>query len=503
MGVPKTGPKHVCPASRLRSARRGASVACLAILHVAFAGLALAADAPPRPPPPGSPPAGSAPGAIASPAPTPAATSAEAAAAEQAANEARQATTMQIVPESVPVDTPPPGLLYRLSGVCKPNPCLNPFLRDTDLRLHFRSFYMDRHNVDESINEAWAVGGWLQYTSGWLGNVFQIGATGYTSQPAYAPEEHDGTSLLAPGQEEITILGRAWAALRWKEYATLTGYRQMVNSGYVNPQDNRMIPNCFEGVTVRGELGEFAYDAGYLWDMKPRNSDEFIPMAEQAGADSDEGLWYGALTWSPNDCWDVYAGDYYTPDVFNTAFFQGVHSRPLNGCLDADFGVQYTDQRSIGDEDLGTFSTWNAGLGARLSWSHGLTIGVAAHATGEDANIRSPYGTWPGWLSMIETDFDRANEKALGVAVKYDFGKSRRLHVPGLRATFAYVRGIDREDGSGGELPDTTELDLDLTYDVQKVKGLQLRLRNAYVESGGPDTGYQVRFLVNWEIDLL
>ena len=27
-------------------------------------------------------------------------------------------------------------------------------------------------------NEAWAIGGWLEYTSGWLANVFQVGATG-------------------------------------------------------------------------------------------------------------------------------------------------------------------------------------------------------------------------------------------------------------------------------------------------------------------------------------
>jgi hypothetical protein len=35
------------------------------------------------------------------------------------------------------------------------------------------------------------------------------------------------------------------------------------------------------------------------------------------------------------------------------------------------------------------------------------------------------------------------------------------------------------------------------------VKGLQLRLRNAWVDAGGEQTGWQVRLIANWEIDLL
>jgi hypothetical protein len=78
------------------------------------------------------------------------------------------------------------------------------------------------------------------------------------------------------------------------------------------------------------------------------------------------------------------------------------------------------------------------------------------------------------------------------------------VHVPGLLAILAYARGVEREDpATGGHLPDTDEFDLDVIYDVPTVKGLQLRVRQAWVEAGGPDNGYQIRFIVNWEIDLL
>ncbi len=40
-----------------------------------------------------------------------------------------------------------------------------------------------------------------------------MGAVGYTSQPLYAPNDKDGTTLLAPGQGGITVLGQAYGQL--------------------------------------------------------------------------------------------------------------------------------------------------------------------------------------------------------------------------------------------------------------------------------------------------
>ena len=78
--------------------------------------------------------------------------------------------------------------------------------------------------------------------------------------------------------------GEAWGALRYKEYALLKGYRQQVDQTYINPQDNRMTPNTFQGVTLGGKVDWLQYLGGYLWQIKPRNSDEFISMSQQAGA---------------------------------------------------------------------------------------------------------------------------------------------------------------------------------------------------------------------------
>jgi hypothetical protein len=381
---------------------------------------------------------------------------------------------------------------------------LPPFIRDTDLNLYFRTFYFGRVNTDDTENEAWAIGGWLEYRSGWLYDTLAIGAVGYTSQPLYAPDDKDGTAILAPGQEGITVLGQAYGQLRYQEYALLTGYRQLVNDGYVNPQDNRMLPNTFEGVTLKGVVGPAGYHVGYLWDIKPRNSEDFISMSQQAGAaGDDEGLLLTSVTlklWEPLT---VFLGNYYGFEVFNTGFGRVEYTQPLAKDLALQFGVQYTDQRSVGDERIGDFTTWNLGLGVRLLY-RGLTVGVAAHFTDDDASIRTPYGSWPGYLSMIQTDFNRAGEKAWGIGVKYDFGGTLiPVQVPGLTVFLAYVQGTDREDpATGSGLPTTREGDLDIVYNVPAVKGLQFKLRNAYVDDGR-DLGYQVRLILNYNMDLL
>ena len=156
---------------------------------------------------------------------------------------------------------------------------LPPFWRDTDLKLHWRSYYFNRENPEGPENEAWAFGGWLSYKSGWLFDVFGIGATFYGSAPLYAPDDKDGTLLLKPGQEGYSVIGEAFAAVRYQDYVLVKGYRQLVDQPYINPIDNRMTPNTFEGLTAGGTVDVVQYFAGYLWKIKPRNEDNFIFMS--------------------------------------------------------------------------------------------------------------------------------------------------------------------------------------------------------------------------------
>ena len=82
-------------------------------------------------------------------------------------------------------------------------------------------------------------------------------------------------------------------SLRYKDYAILKGYRQKIDEGYVNPQDNRMIPNTFEAITLGGTFNWVQYDIGYVIKMKPRDSNDFISTSKAAGAASgNQGLFF-------------------------------------------------------------------------------------------------------------------------------------------------------------------------------------------------------------------
>src|SRR5919106_3535900 len=198
---------------------------------------------------------------------------------------------------------PPPGppierLFAPLKEAMKDLP---PFFRDTDLKLHFRSYYFNRENPEDgSKNEAGAFGGWTSYKSGWLFDTFGIGGTIYGSGRLYGPEDRDGTSLLKRGQEGFYVPGEAYAALRYRDYFLLKGYRQLIDQPYINPIDNRMIPNTFEGITAGGKVDVIEYLAGYLWKIKLRNEDRFISMSKQAGAPgTDDGVVLGRVQVTP------------------------------------------------------------------------------------------------------------------------------------------------------------------------------------------------------------
>ena len=382
---------------------------------------------------------------------------------------------------------------------------LPAFIRDTDLNVRLRTFYFNRQSDDDTASEAWAAGGWIQYISGWLADTCAVGATYYTSLPLYAPDATPGSLLLTPGQDAIGVFGEAWAALRYKDYALLKAYRQRIDDGYVNSQDNRMVPNTFQAVTLSGTFDWLRYNLGYVADIKPRDSNDFIPMSRQAGArGGGEGLVLGSLSLTPIKDLLIYAGNFYGQETFNTTFVKTEYALALTPDVKLQLGVQYTDQRSVGDERVSDFNTWNVGAGARVLW-RGLSVGGATHFTSDNESIRSPWGSWPGYLSLQVTDFNRANEKAFGFGVKYDFGGTLLpFQVPGLSVHLLYGQGNDRIDpATDRHQPTTYEGNLDIVYNVPAVKGLSLRFRNAYVGRGNSDTLMDFRMIVNYELDLL
>ena len=200
-----------------------------------------------------------------------------------------------------------------------------------DLRVHFRTYYFNRIKPDDSKNEALASGGWIGLQSGWLFDTFAMGATLYGSAPLYAPDDRDGTLLLKPGQEGYYVPGEAWGALRYKDYALLKGYRQQVDQTYINPQDNRMTPNTFEAVTLGGKVGWVQYLAGFLWNIKTRNSDEFVAMSSAAGVKGQhDGVGLAGVRLTPVKDLKIDVSNQYGVNMFNTIYAEADYLHPLS-----------------------------------------------------------------------------------------------------------------------------------------------------------------------------
>lgn len=379
----------------------------------------------------------------------------------------------------------------------------NMLVRDSELDLQLRTYAMDRHRPGPILNQAWAAGGWLGYRSGWLGDVLGFGLVGYTSQPLWAPADASGTLLLTSTQDGYSVLGQAYLSLKLFEQ-TLTGGRFEVDQPEVNPQDNRMTPNTFEGGRLSGKIGGVTYFAGYLNAEKTRNSTEFVNMAAVAGApDVSSPMWLIGFGGSPFDELDLRFSSYHVPDILDSTYADAVWRTPLSAAYKLRLGAQAMVQSSTGDDALtgSSFRTWSGGVKADLIAGR-ATATVSYNQTGRGAAYRTPYGSWAGYNSMIIQDFNQAGQKSILIGGTYDFAGQG---VPGMVLNASVVFGRDQVNSvTGADLPNLTEYDVTLDYRFsaktwpQWVQPLWIRARAGILEQspGGTTTDY--RIIVNY-----
>jgi hypothetical protein len=205
------------------------------------------------------------------------------------------------------------------------------------------------------------------------------------------------------------------------------------------------------------------------------------------------------------------ATEQYGVNTFNTLFLEGDYLMALNQDWKLRFGAQFTDQRAVGDELVAnaaekSWSTQNGAVRVQALYRE-LALTTGFSITGSGNTIQSPWGSFPGYLSLIDQDFDRANEKAVLVGAAYDFSK---LVLPGLSAYFNFAWGWDAINPSTrADAPNQAEYDLTVDYrpafkTPAFLQGMWLRVRGAILDQeDASQLGWQVRIILNWERDLL
>ena len=253
----------------------------------------------------------------------------------------------------------------------------------------------------------------------------------------------------------------------------LRGGRQLVDTPLINPQDNRMVPNTFTGATVVSlpdKDRSYDYAAGYLWDVKQRDSNSFISMSDAlAGANVEtRGATFGMLRYRPFSGLSTVIMDYYVQDFVNTGFAQVEYNfqRPKE-VPNWIIGANVIDQRSVGSDLLtgSSFQTYQASAKVQMTYA-GWTFFVAGSSTGDKSKIFSPFGTKPNYTDMQQVSFDNANEKAIGGSAAYDFGYAfGKYGLSGFSAGAWYTQGSEAINPTTSlGIPDRKELDLWIQY---------------------------------------
>jgi len=386
---------------------------------------------------------------------------------------------------------------------------------DTTFEINFRTFYFDRSDFTGAEKQAWAIGGWAGMKTGYFLDHIAFGVTGYLSEPLYAEADRDGTGLLRPGQDYYAVIGEFYADIRITDGLNINVGAKGYDTPFINRNDTRMSPNTFEAVVLQGkyqfggssgadmtpdgmglakdgkqvaapsptpapEVASIKYGLGYFDKIKAQNDNQFVSMAEDAGADVDRGVWAAGALYEKGK-FSIGAIDYYSQDIINIAYAQTGYELPLGDDWKLKFAVQYTDQGSVGHNDLQghSFSGHQIGVKVDLPFKKALFTAGFTQAWG-NANLQNPWSGYPGYTSVQVQDFNRAGEGAFLLRAGYDFP------VDGLNAYALAVFGTDPDSASQFR---QNEFDANVQWGPTKgiLKGLSLRLRYAVVQQFGGD----------------
>ena len=368
--------------------------------------------------------------------------------------------------------------------------------------IRLRTFYKNTDTLTGTEQEAWALGGFAGLRSPWFGDLFQFGVVGYTSQRLYGPAGKGGTLLLQPDQSSITVLGEAFGAVTIAGQ-TLTGYRQLIDRPFINPQDTRELPNTFEAYTLTGASGALSYTGGYMTKMKTRASDQFVWASQVAGGKGPhEGVIYAGATYAirRDGLHQSRRG------VLDRRLQHVLHRRPVSDRhrrQDAGDAGRAVLPAEVGRRRPDRHRSRRGATGSRRRCRTARWPAQVYYTqTGTGFTTQSPYGDHPSYLNLQQIVFNTAGEKAWAIRGTVDFAT---IGAPGLTATAIYASGKDRVNSSNGApLPNHNETDVRADYAFAKgttLEGLVATFRYSWLhQDGSPQTQTDLRAILNYGV---
>ena len=399
-----------------------------------------------------------------------------------------------------------PGRIRTTGALEKTLEGLPAFFGGTNFTFKPRTYYFDQVDPNGKVEEAWALGGSIEYKSGLVWDRIWVGAEFFGSWPLYTGPNAGDTLLLTSSGQSYTVLGQAYVAANLSANNQLiAGDFTSVDTPYANREFNRMTPNAFQGALLNGYLADeqqrLHYLVAYLDKIKERNSTDFIPMSQAAGSSASTGTAIGGVRYTRGEV-AVGLAEYYTAQVSNIFYAGAPYTPRLSDPYEAKLSAQFTDELSLaGASGKPLPNQW--GLEAVGSRDFAV-LTLSFTQTSSAGDLSSPWGDAPSFTRTEIHNTARAGENAVLGMLSYHFD---RLRLPG--ASFAAVGAYywDAVSTASHPQPNQTELDLYLDYKVPRgnglLEGLWFRVqRNWEWNAGGGETA-QWRVIVYWEIPLI
>ena len=295
-----------------------------------------------------------------------------------------------------------------------------PWVEERRSQLTLRSFYFNRDTEGRTIQEDMALGGTFNVVSVYWNGHLKLGATAYTSQKLYADSDKADTGLLQDGHQSFSGASEFYTGLMIEKLTVEAG-RFAVNMPYINRSDIRMIPQTFQGFRGNYRISDkWIVGAGMLTHIKNRTSTGFDDLYQKAGLREAHTISGAGSIYTPKE--GRLAGVYWinAPDYKKDLYLEISERYPYDDDRYIQLSAQYTHQESIGSQLDGEFSVDHFGL--RVSWNQNWAKFTMAYTYYSNTDqLRSPWGSIPGYTSVMVKDFNRPGEKAwlLGTRVNW------------------------------------------------------------------------------------
>lgn len=376
----------------------------------------------------------------------------------------------------------------------------------TQLRYYyFTQRDKDKATKDVTNKESLALGGFLKYETPWLGDLFQGGIAGYTSQPFpsdFNRASSGGTQLLSSKNQGVTALGEAY--LKGKLNQTEgTIYRQRIETPMVNGNDSRMIPHTFEAYSVTSkDFEDLTLQAAWIDKIKRRDTEMFRPMSEFTGltglGNSNRGMFMLGADWSPKP-FKLRGWHYTVPNAMQMLFLQAGATHDIEDDLSVHWLLQGLDQRDAGSADGGSFNVGEIGALGGVT-INGVKLEIGGTIVDNTTNVSNGWATYPFFNNMMTFANNRAGERALYLDASYDFN---RIGWNGFTSSFKASFASTPNSGSTASA-DRDEYNFNFNYAFDgDLKGLSILNRWSYQETRNEKDGMQVRLRLQYEFQIM